>query len=69
MGAKFLQQRDLLVREWPYLVPINCDNAQAGIILPQTCCKKSASAPEVDHGETARVAVQVEILRHQVFDV
>ena len=36
LGCKVLQQRDLLVREWPPLLPSNGESAEQHLILDET---------------------------------
>src|SRR5262249_1625501 len=68
-GREVLDQFDLLVREWPYLLAVDDDRADKVVLLQHRCNEQRASAPQVDNGNRHWGALEVRRQRPSVADV
>ena len=53
LRGKALQQRDLLVREWPNFLTVNRDRANKASFLAQRHARDSTSMPKFDYSPCA----------------
>src|ERR1700730_8757639 len=67
--GEILQQRDLLLGKWPYLLTKHVNDAPRLVVFEQRHHKRGSSTGKVNHCAAVRVAGSIDIAGHQIFTV
>ena len=69
LRGEVLHQRDLLIGEWSYLLPINTDDADQNIVLQHRHVDNGSVAPELNARHDERIAIDIRLYLRHIGDV